>query len=155
MFGFYPLIDRSEGGGDAGPARPPYYMAIALQVWMRGFGCLSICLSVCLARAHAHTHSLTLALALALAHAHGFRRSIDRSTDRWQESLATSGIPEYLRIVLKPVVDVILSGADPLTASRADLLFQVRQRQVGIGAKWDEPKWDGAKWESGPSGNRG
>ena len=43
-----------------------------------------------------------------------------------QESLATSGIPEYLRIVLKPVVDVILSGADPLTASRTDLLFQVR-----------------------------
>ena len=29
-FGFYPLIDRSGGGGAAGPQRPPYYMAVVL-----------------------------------------------------------------------------------------------------------------------------
>ncbi len=113
---------------------------------------MPVWLAVCLARARTHsfTHTLTHSRSHSHSHSHSHVRArtvppTDRSIDRWQESLATSGIPEYLRIVLKPVVDVILSGADPLTASRADLLFQVRQRQVGIGAKW----------ESGLSGNPG
>ena len=59
MFGFYPLLDRSEGGGAAGPKRPRYYFQVALQ-----------------------------------------------------EPEPLSGIPEYLRLAAKPVVDAILSGAD-------------------------------------------
>ena len=30
-FGYYPLIDRSGGGGAAGPKRKPYYMQVVLQ----------------------------------------------------------------------------------------------------------------------------
>jgi len=40
------------------------------------------------------------------------------------ESYELSGIPEYLRIILKPVVDVILAGENPLTVSREALLQQ-------------------------------
>jgi len=58
-FGYYPLIDRSGGGGKAGPTRDPYYMQVVLQ-----------------------------------------------------EPNSLSGIPEYLRLVTKPVVDIIMSGAD-------------------------------------------
>ena len=50
MFGYYPLLDRSGGGGSAGPVRRPYYFQVALQ-----------------------------------------------------ESLGLSGIPEYLRILAKPI----------------------------------------------------
>lgn len=50
MFGYYPLLDRSGGGGSAGPVRRPYYFQVALQ-----------------------------------------------------ESLELSGIPEYLRILAKPI----------------------------------------------------
>lgn len=32
QFGFYPLLDRSIGGGAAGPARPPMYFSLAVQV---------------------------------------------------------------------------------------------------------------------------
>eukprot|EP00908_Phaeocystis_cordata_P007617 Transcript_18272.p1 GENE.Transcript_18272~~Transcript_18272.p1 ORF type:complete len:354 (-),score=162.70 Transcript_18272:258-1319(-) len=71
MFGFYPLIDRSGGGGHAGPKRPKYYFQVALQ-----------------------------------------------------EPEALSGVPEYLRILTKPVVDVILSGGDPATHPRAEFLAQ-------------------------------
>ena len=31
LFGYYPLLDRSGGGGHAGPKRPKYYFQIALQ----------------------------------------------------------------------------------------------------------------------------
>ena len=65
LFGYYPLLDRSGGGGSAGPARRPYYFQIAIQ-----------------------------------------------------EPTALSGIPEYLRLLAKPVVDVILNGSDPRTHSR-------------------------------------
>ena len=41
-----------------------------------------------------------------------------------QESFQLSGIPEYLRVLLKPVVDVILNGSDPLSATRPPLLAQ-------------------------------
>jgi len=71
LFGYYPLLDRSGGGGLAGPARPKYYFQIALQ-----------------------------------------------------EPNALSGIPEYLRVVAKPVVDVILNGSDPYTFPRRELLAQ-------------------------------
>ena len=71
LFGFYPLIDRSGGGGDAGPARPPMYFQVALQ-----------------------------------------------------EQFTTSGIPEYLRLLAKPVADLILAGQDPQKAARAGLLAQ-------------------------------
>ena len=50
MFGYYPLLDRSGGGGSAGPVRRPYYFQVALQ-----------------------------------------------------ESQRLSGIPEYLRILAKPI----------------------------------------------------
>lgn len=69
LFGYYPLLDRSEGGGAAGPKRPRYYFQIALQ-----------------------------------------------------ESTSLSGIPEYLRIAAKPVVDAILSGADLETYPKEELL---------------------------------
>jgi hypothetical protein len=39
-----------------------------------------------------------------------------------QESYALSGIPEYLRVLAKPVVDVILSGANPDTYPRERML---------------------------------
>jgi len=68
-FGFYPLVDRSGGGGAAGPKRPPYYMQVPLQ-----------------------------------------------------EPDALSGIPEYLRLVAKPAVDLIMSGVDPSTVSSAALV---------------------------------
>jgi hypothetical protein len=70
-FGFYPLIDRSGGGGAAGPQRPPYYMAVVLA-----------------------------------------------------EPNSLSGIPEYLRVAVKPVVDVIMSGGDVSATSRLQLLMQ-------------------------------
>ena len=31
LLGYYPLLDRSAGGGHAGPKRPKYYFQIALQ----------------------------------------------------------------------------------------------------------------------------
>lgn len=68
-FGYYPLIDRSGGGGAAGPSRPPYYMQVVLA-----------------------------------------------------EPDALSGIPEYLRIVVKPVVDIIMSGQDPTMVNRSSIL---------------------------------
>lgn len=68
-FGFYPLYDRSEGGGAAGPKRPPYYLAVVIA-----------------------------------------------------ESNALSGIPEYLRIVLKPVTDIIMGGGDAINTPRAKIL---------------------------------
>eukprot|EP00754_Rhynchopus_humris_P036465 Rhum_TRINITY_DN18595_c0_g1::Rhum_TRINITY_DN18595_c0_g1_i1::g.167777::m.167777 len=39
-----------------------------------------------------------------------------------QESYKKSGIPEYLRIVTKPVVDQIVEGTDPADVNRHDLL---------------------------------
>jgi hypothetical protein len=39
-----------------------------------------------------------------------------------QEPDALSGIPEYLRIIAKPVVDIILAGEDPDTYPREKLL---------------------------------
>lgn len=69
MFGYYPLIDRSGGGGEAGPKRQPYYFQIALQ-----------------------------------------------------EGLATSGIPEYLRMTVKPLVDLILAGEDLSNVDKQKLL---------------------------------
>ena len=71
LYGYYPLIDRSGGGGAAGPSRPPYYFQIALQ-----------------------------------------------------ESTTLSGIPEYLRLLAKPIADVILNGSDPRTYPRERLLAQ-------------------------------
>ena len=59
LYGYYPLIDRSGGGGLAGVARPPYYFQVALA-----------------------------------------------------ESTALSGIPEYLRIIAKPLADLIMNGTD-------------------------------------------
>lgn len=41
-----------------------------------------------------------------------------------QESFELSGIPEYLRIALKPVVDVVVAGQDPTSADRKSLLEQ-------------------------------
>lgn len=70
-YGYYPLVDRSGGGGEAGPSRPSYYMQVILQ-----------------------------------------------------EEDALSGIPEYLRLLAKPIVDVIMSGNDPATANRQSLLNQ-------------------------------
>lgn len=70
-YGFYPLIDRSGGGGEAGPKRPHYYMQVILQ-----------------------------------------------------EEDALTGIPEYLRLLAKPIVDVIMGGNDPTTANRQALLDQ-------------------------------
>ena len=40
------------------------------------------------------------------------------------EPTSLSGIPEYLRIAAKPLVDVILSGGDLATADRQKLLDQ-------------------------------
>jgi len=71
MYGFYPLVDRSGGGGAAGPSRPEYYMQVVLA-----------------------------------------------------EFFDLSGIPEYLRIMTKPVVDVILAGGDPSTWNNSALLEQ-------------------------------
>eukprot|EP00035_Acanthoeca_spectabilis_P006888 m.130318 g.130318 ORF g.130318 m.130318 type:complete len:237 (+) comp13709_c0_seq2:971-1681(+) len=68
-FGFYPLLDRSGGGGAAGPTRQPYYMAVVLA-----------------------------------------------------EPDSLSGIPEYLRIVAKPIVDIILSGGDATATPRETIL---------------------------------
>jgi len=68
-FGYYPLIDRSGGGGAAGPTRQPYYMQVVLA-----------------------------------------------------EPNSLSGIPEYLRIVTKPVVDLILSGANVSQINRKEIL---------------------------------
>jgi hypothetical protein len=68
-YGFYPLLDRSGGGGEAGPKRPPYYFQVVLQ-----------------------------------------------------EPDPLSGVPEYLRLAAKPVVDLILAGEDPQTAPRQKLL---------------------------------
>lgn len=68
-FGFYPMIDRSGGGGEAGPKRPPYYFSIPLQ-----------------------------------------------------EPDALSGVPEYLRIIAKPIVDLILSGQEPKTVEKQAIL---------------------------------
>jgi len=71
LYGYYPLIDRSGGGGLAGPTRPRLYFQVALQ-----------------------------------------------------ESTRLSGIPEYLRVLAKPVVDLILNGSDPRAADRSNLLRQ-------------------------------
>jgi hypothetical protein len=68
-FGFYPLLDRSGGGGSIGPKRPKYYMQVALA-----------------------------------------------------EPDALSGVPEYLRIALKPLIDIVMSGGNPDTTSRQELL---------------------------------
>ena len=62
LYGYFPLLDRTRGGGLAGPSRPEFYMQI-----------------VC------------------------------------REGDQLSGIPEYLRIVSKPIVDYILSGANQTT----------------------------------------
>ena len=66
MFGYYPLLDRSGGGGSAGPVRRPYYFQVALQ-----------------------------------------------------ESLGLSGIPEYLRILAKPIAvrraPARMSTAEPIS----------------------------------------
>lgn len=70
-FGYYPLLDRSGGGGDAGPSRPPMWFQIALQ-----------------------------------------------------EPFGTSGIPEYLRLITKPVADLVIGGHDADAAPRADVLAQ-------------------------------
>ena len=35
-FGYYPLIDRSGGGGKAGPARDPYYMQVCVMCASKG-----------------------------------------------------------------------------------------------------------------------
>lgn len=70
-YGFYPLLDRSGGGGAAGPARKPYYFQVVLQ-----------------------------------------------------EPDALSGIPEYLRLIAKPVADVIISGGNADTWPRQQLLDQ-------------------------------
>lgn len=69
MYGFYPLLDRSGGGGLAGPERQPYYFQIALQ-----------------------------------------------------EGINLSGIPEYLRLLAKPIADAILAGRDPDTMPKRELL---------------------------------
>jgi len=68
-FGFYPAIDRSGGGGEAGPKRPPYYFSIPLQ-----------------------------------------------------EPDALSGVPEYLRILAKPMVDLILAGHEPSKVPKQAIL---------------------------------
>ena len=70
-FGWYPLLDRSGGGGSAGPSRQPYYFQVVLQ-----------------------------------------------------EPDSLSGIPEYLRLVTKPLVDVILSGGTLSRVNRTALLQQ-------------------------------
>lgn len=68
-FGYYPLIDRSGGGGKAGPKRSQYYMQVVLQ-----------------------------------------------------EPDPLSGIPEYLRLVTKPIVDIIMSGGDPTAVPKGYIL---------------------------------
>lgn len=68
-FGLYPLIDRSTGGGLAGPVRPQHYFALDIN-----------------------------------------------------EAFNTSGIPEYLRIITKPVSDLILNGTEPSTVKNSELL---------------------------------
>jgi len=68
-FGFYPMIDRSGGGGEAGPKRPPYYFSIPLQ-----------------------------------------------------EPDALSGVPEYLRILAKPMADLILAGHEPSEVPKQAIL---------------------------------
>lgn len=70
-YGNYPAIDRSTGGGEAGPVRPSHYWGLHIM-----------------------------------------------------ENLAVSGIPEYLRIVAKPVSDLILNGTDPTTVPNQQLLNQ-------------------------------
>ena len=67
--GVYPLIDRSTGGGLAGPVRPSHYWSLAIN-----------------------------------------------------ENFATSGIPEYLRMISKPFSDLILNGTDPTTVPNSELL---------------------------------
>eukprot|EP00854_Cymbomonas_tetramitiformis_P017320 gene17320-20614_t len=50
---------------------------------------------------------------------YGYYPLIDRSRQYYlQESYAKSGIPEYLRIVSKPLADAIVSGMDPSTVNR-------------------------------------
>ena len=68
-YGYYPTIDRSGGGGAAGPKRSPYYFQVPLQ-----------------------------------------------------EPDALSGIPEYLRLVTKPVADLILAGQDPASVPRTEIV---------------------------------
>jgi hypothetical protein len=68
-FGFYPIIDRSGGGGQAGPERPPHYFQVILQ-----------------------------------------------------EPDPLSGVPEYLRIVAKPISDLILGGQDPTSVTKSSIL---------------------------------
>jgi len=66
MYGFYPLLDRSHGGGAAGPQRPAFYFQVVLA-----------------------------------------------------EQYAFTGIPEYLRLAAKPLVDVILGQASQNTTRQA------------------------------------
>eukprot|EP00750_Incisomonas_marina_P032142 INCI8908.1.p1 GENE.INCI8908.1~~INCI8908.1.p1 ORF type:complete len:477 (+),score=103.92 INCI8908.1:120-1550(+) len=67
--GIYPLLDRSGGGGLAGPVRPAHYWALIIA-----------------------------------------------------EPDELSGIPEYLRILAKPVSDLILNGTDPVSVPQQTLL---------------------------------
>ncbi len=58
---------------------------------------------------------------------YGYYPLIDRSRGYYmqlvvQESYEKSGIPEYLRIGTKPVVDVIMAGGDPQKAPRGSLI---------------------------------
>merc|ERR1711998_31827 len=68
-FGYYPLLDRSGGGGEAGPARPAYYFQVVLQ-----------------------------------------------------EPDPLSGVPEYLRILTKPVVDLLIGGGSMNNTTKSALL---------------------------------
>eukprot|EP01060_Flectonema_neradi_P039427 TRINITY_DN867_c0_g1_i1.p1 TRINITY_DN867_c0_g1~~TRINITY_DN867_c0_g1_i1.p1 ORF type:complete len:753 (+),score=175.72 TRINITY_DN867_c0_g1_i1:147-2405(+) len=58
---------------------------------------------------------------------YGFYPLIDRKRGYYmqvvlQESMEKSGIPEYLRIITKPVVDAIMAGKDSRNVNRYDLL---------------------------------
>ena len=66
--GYYPLLDRSGGGGAAGVVRPPYYFQIPVQ-----------------------------------------------------EPDALSGIPEYLRLLVKPAADLLMAGQQPEDVPMAEL----------------------------------
>lgn len=43
-FGYYPLLDRSGGGGAAGPTRSPYYFQVSLAA--HAFGCFCVCMAI-------------------------------------------------------------------------------------------------------------